>query len=76
MQKEKLAVLNNIDNDSDNEVATTFALSLGNGTVYRSLNDFKNMEARGMMRQYLTELSEYNKQDSQLQALQSRIRRR
>jgi hypothetical protein len=67
--KEKLAVLNNIDNDSDNEVATTFALSLGNGTVYRSLNDFKNMEARGMMRQYLTELSEYNKQDSQLQAL-------
>lgn len=59
------------DADQGNRPAQ-FTLSLGNGKVYTSLDDFRNATARNMMRDYLDDMKTMQAEQDKLQALRSR----
>lgn len=54
---------------ADNEEASQFALSMGNGDVYTSLDDFENPQARAAMEQYLDSRAELARMEQRLQVL-------
>ena len=66
-------LLNNpaLQEQTDNKLAAedTFLFSLGNGKVYTTLSDFRNSQARSMMRQYQDKLKDLDLMKGQLDAL-------
>ena len=68
---ERLSVLaNNSDNANDN--AEAFTLSLGNGKVYTSLDDFHNATARADMEQYLKDKELFASEQRALATMRTR----
>lgn len=52
----------------------TFSMSMGNGDVYTSLDDFKNIQARKEMAVLLKEQAELKRQEERLDELRKRYR--
>lgn len=70
--KARLAVLDEMAEASEGGGHPSFMLSMGNGQVYDSLDDFKNQQARRAMQQYLADLEKFRAAEAELSALRAK----
>ena len=68
---EYLNRLSKIDATESTEIKKSFYLSLPNGNIYTSLNDFKNHEAAEAMKEYLNALDKFQTAEDELATLRS-----